>query len=330
MVAAVRCRKCTDQACSASRKPGARATETRGRIRRYDERRAQTVHRRPRRDDQAPHDPRAGTALEDQLLRGARSTAGHRLRRLQGLRGRDQRETAATSRSTSSSSRRHEIASCPISWLASAMSWPRASPSPPSATRSSTFRSRPRQSRQRDRGHGTAIAATDLDRRSRGQGSVRPQVIELLGAPRAAQREAQRRRQSRHHFAASARGSRRRRSSRDAQCRSLWHRYRRRLQAGGLVQGLPEDQTASRPGREQRRRDRLGLQAEQPAAEGIARRVPQDASPGDDLWQYAPQALPGQHAVRDRGAVARGDEEVSGSGRDCSGNTRASTTSTSC
>ncbi len=80
--------------------------------------------------------------------------------------------------------------------------------------------------------------------------------------------------------------------------------HRRRLQAGGLGQGLPEDQAASRPAREHRRRDRLGLQAQQPAAEGIARRVPQDASPGDDLWQYAPQALPGQHAVRDGGAVA--------------------------
>ena len=62
---------------------------------------------------------------------------------------------------------------------------------------------------------------------------------------------------------------------------------------------FPKIKGASRPGREHRRRDRLGLQAEQPAAEGIARRVPQDASPGDDLWQYAAQALPWQHAVRD-------------------------------
>ena len=78
---------------------------------------------------------------------------------------------------------------------------------------------------ERDRGDGTAIAAADVARRPRRQGGLRPQVIELLGAPRAAQRASFKGEgKAADHSAAGARGSRRRGPSRDAQRRSLRHR----------------------------------------------------------------------------------------------------------
>ena len=125
-------------------------------------------------------------------------------------------------------------------------------------------------------------------------------------------------------------GPRGRRPTRDAQCGPVRHCRRRRLQARRLVEDLPEDQGSARPGRKHGRRTGLGDPAEQPAAQDRARRVCEDASPGNDVRQYAAETLPGQHEIRRRGTVAGGDEEVPGRRSTCSGSTPGSTTSTSC
>ena len=99
---------------------------------------------------------------------------------------------------------------------------------------------------QRDCGDRTAVTSTGVDRRSRRQRRLRAQVVQLLGASRAAQRPVQEGRKSRYRLAPCPRGPRRRGPSRDAECGPLRHCRRRRLQAGGLVEDLSR---RSRPGR---------------------------------------------------------------------------------
>ncbi len=78
---------------------------------------------------------------------------------------------------------------------------------------------------------------------------------------------------------------------------------------------FPEDQGASGSAGQHGRRAGVGDPAEQPAAQGRARRVPQDASPGHDVRQHAAQAVHRQHEVRRERALAGRAQEVSDRGR---------------
>ena len=187
------------------------------------------------------------------------------------------------------------------------------------------------QAGQRGRRDRTAIAAAGVAQRSRRQGSLRPQVVELLGASRATQRPIQEGRQSGdRRFVRRPRIWKTKTSSRCSTPASLaspsstttsWISGRRcfpkiMVRPDLAVSTGGELAWAFRPN--------------SPQLKTRARRVPEDTSPGHDIRQHAAEALPRQHEIRRERAIARGDQEVSRQSSTCSGSTPASTTSTSC